>query len=198
MAMQHPPISKPPTVISTSEENDDDLELVKSSQHDSQQFVHLYDLYCQRIHGFVRMRVGNRDLAEDITSKVFVSALSNIRKYRGEGRFEAWLFRIAQNEVHKAYKEERKKHGLEYGMLEQEASPYQVEDMVIERDFIRRVRAIVNLFPEDDKDLLSLRFGAGWSSAKIAEQLAQSPVRVRVRLHRLLRLIKRRLEHEEE
>lgn len=64
-------------------------------------FAELYDLYVDRVYRFVLYRVsGDRSLAEDITSEVFVRALRKIKGFTWQGRdVGAWFLTIARNLV---------------------------------------------------------------------------------------------------
>lgn len=68
---------------------------------DPQAFAELYDLYVDRVYRFVVYRVsGDRALAEDITSEVFVRALRKIKGFTWQGRdVGAWFLTIARNLV---------------------------------------------------------------------------------------------------
>ena len=73
--------------------------LILRSQADPEAFRPLYEKYFKRIFLFVLHRVGDKVLAADITSQVFLKALTNIKKFEFRGLpFSAWLFRIALNE----------------------------------------------------------------------------------------------------
>lgn len=68
---------------------------------DAGAFAELYDLYVDRVYRFVLYRVsGDRALAEDITSEVFVRALRKIKGFTWQGRdVGAWFLTIARNLV---------------------------------------------------------------------------------------------------
>src|SRR5436309_612081 len=52
------------------------------------------------LYGFIYSKVGNRAAAEDITSDVFVKALTHLDPTRAEHSCVAWLYRVARNAVH--------------------------------------------------------------------------------------------------
>src|SRR5882724_11635699 len=59
-------------------------------------FERLVREYGDRIYRFVKRLAGERP-AEDLTQGVFVRVNKSIEAYRPEGRFESWLFTIANN-----------------------------------------------------------------------------------------------------
>jgi len=59
-------------------------------------FERLVREYGDRIYRFVKRLAGERT-AEDLTQEVFIRVHRSIESYRPEGRFESWLFTIANN-----------------------------------------------------------------------------------------------------
>src|SRR5690242_8291867 len=87
----------------------EDESLILKSQADSEAFRPLYEKYFKRIFLFVHHRVGDKSLAADITSQVFLKALVNLRKFQFRGLpFSAWLFRIALNECHDFFRKSKR------------------------------------------------------------------------------------------
>src|SRR5437763_200099 len=65
----------------------------------SSRVARLYRELFPAVFGFVRFRVGDGHLAEDITATVFERALSKLATVRDSARVRAWLFTIARNTV---------------------------------------------------------------------------------------------------
>jgi len=57
----------------------------------------LVRLYAGRVYGFLYRMTGDRDAAEDLMQEAFMRLVRTIGDYEHDGRFEAWLFRIAAN-----------------------------------------------------------------------------------------------------
>jgi RNA polymerase sigma factor (sigma-70 family) len=55
---------------------------------------------------------GNASTAEDLVQDVFVRVLKYRATWRGEGRFETWLFRIARNARADYFRRARRMHRL--------------------------------------------------------------------------------------
>jgi RNA polymerase sigma-70 factor (ECF subfamily) len=62
-------------------------------------FDELVDLYSARLFGYFCRLTGSRHDAEDLLQELFVRVVRTIEQYEHDGRFEAWLFRIATNLV---------------------------------------------------------------------------------------------------
>lgn len=88
---------------------DDDPHLeslqIEDAKKDPKCFEPLYKKYYERILRFVYKRMENLDDTREITSWVFIKALSNIGKYNHRGHpFSSWLYRIALNEIAQFYR----------------------------------------------------------------------------------------------
>ncbi len=81
-----------------------EVEDIRAAQKDSAKFSVLYKKYFEQIFLFVLKRVETEDIAADITSQIFLKALTNLNKYKEMGLpFSSWLFRIARNEIYDMY-----------------------------------------------------------------------------------------------
>jgi RNA polymerase sigma-70 factor (ECF subfamily) len=75
-------------------------ELIERAQRgDPASFERLVDEFAGRVYGFALRTTGSRDDAEDLMQEVFVRVVRMIGAYQHDGRFKAWLFRIAANLV---------------------------------------------------------------------------------------------------
>jgi RNA polymerase sigma-70 factor, ECF subfamily len=93
------------SILEQHKEQDD----IKRSQTDPEAFKPLYEKYFKKIFLFVLRRVGEKEIARDITQQVFLKALNSIRKFQLRGLpFSAWLFRIAINECNDYFRKSKK------------------------------------------------------------------------------------------
>ena len=74
--------------------------LVARARVDAAAFGELYDWYLPRIHAYVIRRVGDRDVAQDVTATSFERALEAVRRpgFRNES-FGGFLYRVAANAI---------------------------------------------------------------------------------------------------
>ena len=78
---------------------DDETELVERAKTEPQAFGQLYELYYSRILNYIYRRTLDVALAEELTSNTFFNALRALPGYDNRGKFGAWLYRIAGNEI---------------------------------------------------------------------------------------------------
>lgn len=146
----------------------------------------LYEEYVGRIYRYIYTRTGRTQDAEDLTQEVFLKAFKSISAYRDRGKpFCAWLIRIAHNLLVDRYRHEHRQHFVP--ILMPVASS--VEDPVAAAEQHMRnaivMKAIARLLP-GEREVVSLRFGAGLSIAETAEAMGKSQGAVKTLQHRAL------------
>ena len=142
------------------------------------------------VYRYVRFRVATRDVAEDLTSDVFMKALRSLRSYdprRSAPR--TWLLRIARNAV-TDYLRVLQRRGRLHISLDRapdlvSRAPSQ-EERMLRAEEVRRLLNAVATLRAADQEVLSLRYGAGLPNLEIAETLNISTNAVAVRVHRAL------------
>jgi RNA polymerase sigma-70 factor (ECF subfamily) len=73
-------------------------ELIKRAQQgDAAAFDRLVDAFAHRVGGFLYRMTGCREDLDDLVQEVFLRVVRMIGAYEHDGRFEAWIFRIAAN-----------------------------------------------------------------------------------------------------
>jgi RNA polymerase sigma-70 factor, ECF subfamily len=147
----------------------DERLLVEAAQKDPARFAELYEIHLERVYLFIARRVGDRDVAEDLTSDVFHRALANIKQFEWRGvPFGAWLLRIAANAV----TDRGKRSGREFSF----ADPPEIgsqENMEQVEEGARLFR-LVNDLPEDQRQVVVMRFAEQKSIHEIAVQMGRT------------------------
>jgi RNA polymerase sigma-70 factor (ECF subfamily) len=171
---------------------DPDAELVAATRRDSREFLALYDRYFDRVLGYVRLRVRDAATCEDVTSHVFVTALGQIARFRGEGSFAGWLFQITRNAVNDVHRQPT----IEPLVEERASADPTPEERVLRRERAAELYAVIRSLPPEQQHLLALRYGAGLTFEEIGAIVGSPAATVRVRLHRILQEIRRRYPHD--
>jgi RNA polymerase sigma-70 factor (ECF subfamily) len=87
--------------------------LVERAKNNTEAFGELYDKYYSQIFGYVLRRTANIDVAQDVTSEVFLKALKKIGQFHWRGvPFSAWLYRIAANEIANSFRGKGRREAL--------------------------------------------------------------------------------------
>lgn len=88
-------------------------ELINRAKQDPVYFAPLYNKYYDQIFRYVLHRMNDEQLAADVTSQVFLKAISNLDKYEYRGvPLASWLYRIAVSELNQWYRDSRAKREI--------------------------------------------------------------------------------------
>ena len=77
----------------------DEGDLVERAKTQPEAFGHLYDRYYSVVLNYLYRRTLDVAFAEELTSNTFFKALRALGGYESRGKFLAWLYRIAGNEI---------------------------------------------------------------------------------------------------
>jgi RNA polymerase sigma-70 factor (ECF subfamily) len=171
---------------------DDDLVFNARTQVDA--LGRLYDIYYQRIFRFCVHRLFNKEIAEDITSAVFLEVARSIRAFKGRTvkDFQSWLYAIAANQAN-AYirKTSRRKKLLEEAAGSMKASA--PADTDSSPDWPKLYMAIMKLRAQH-QTIVTLRFFQNLRYEQIAQILNTKEATLRVSMHRILNELRNNLQ----
>ncbi len=172
------------------QEAQDDGSLVAAAQRDPADFALLYDRHVQSIYRYVYSRVGSRAAAQDVTSQAFLSALEALPRYRHRGRFEAWLFSIARSKVMDHFRQ----HAAASQRAEANLPDADPPEDAVAADDVQSLRVVLRSLPEEERELLRLRYAAGLSFGQVASVLGRKEEAVKKSIYRLLARIRGSME----
>jgi RNA polymerase sigma-70 factor (ECF subfamily) len=175
--------------VNRLQENDD---WVRAARTDAEALGRLYELYYERIFRFCVYRLFNKEIAEDVTSAVFLEVARRIRRFEGrtERDFGNWLYAIAANQANAAIrKSSRRKKLLSQAVQSRVANS---TDDPSEPDWPSLYAAILKLKPQH-QTIVTLRFFENFSYEQIAKILNVKEATLRVTLHRILNQLRNHL-----
>ena len=170
-----------------------ELKLISLPQQgDAEAFARLYACYVERITRYVYFRVTDHELAEDITSRIFLKMLEKLDTYQvGQSPIGAWLYRMAHNAIIDHYRTKKTFISLEDvhpAEVRQEDEFEEKSDLQIKS---QQLRAALQVLIEAQQRVLILKFIDGLSTQEIARQLGKLPGAVRGLQMRALRRMTR-------
>jgi len=177
----------------------DESAIVSRAKADPRAFADLYDRYFAPVYNYVRYRVGDPETADDVTAQVFERALSRIGTYDPDkGRFAAWLFTIARNRVSTSLARRRRWRWLSLDVVRGRASdgPAQDDQTIRSETHDRLLAAMRGLSPRE-REILGLRFAAGFTNREIAVLIGLKETNVGVIVYRSIRRLRAALEVQE-
>ena len=138
----------------------------------------LIERHSRRVREYIRMMVKDGDVADDIFQETFIKAVRVIDegRYTDNGRFLSWILRIAHNQVIDYFRS-RKQHKLVneadagYNVLGTLRFAEQtIEDQMVATQITNDVRRLVEMLPDEQREVVMLRYYSGLSFKEIAEQ----------------------------
>ena len=174
----------------------DEKRLIEAARGDIAAIKPLYDRWVQPVYRFSLSRIGDPADAEDVTSQVFLSVCRSLSDYRGKGSFGAWVFTIARNKIHDHYRKTKPWQHLDAEPQDFEFLPVEAEGSdPAER---AELRAHIGSLPENEQELLRLRYVAGLTYEEAGQVLGLSAGAARKRIFRLLARLRALMEDNDE
>jgi len=153
----------------------------------------LYEMYYERIFRFCLHRLFVKEIAEDITSEIFLNVACKIRDFRGETEtdFRNWLYAIAANHANSYIRKTSRRKKL----LEKASRSLTVDcrDEASNPDWTQLYSAILKLKPKH-QTIVTLRFFEDLGYRQIAKIINARTSTVRVGVHRALKKLRRHLQ----
>lgn len=176
----------------------DEGQLIKRAKsHDARALSDLYRRHADAVFRYVYYRVGDREVAEDLVGEVFVRALEGLSAYQDTGTpFEAWLYRIAHARVVDYYRRQKVRRAAPLDESLTSSEEPDLSQLAAQRDDVRRVWNAVRHLTDDQQQVISLRFIAGYSTAEVASIMGKTEGAIRALQHRALASLRRLLEIE--
>jgi RNA polymerase sigma-70 factor, ECF subfamily len=179
-------------------------DLVVRARTDREAFGQLYDAHYPAVFRYCLRRLFVRAVAEDVTSEVFLSVASNMRRFAGTTAedFRRWVFRIATNQTNAYVRQATRRRALlesaaRSGELNVAGSSPAGRSDVETLDWPALYQAILRLKPRDQA-IVHLRFFEQMTHEQIADVLQERPATVRTGLSRALEKLRRWFKIEDE
>lgn len=155
-----------------------DEQLVKSYAAGSNDaFDILLRRHQDRIYNYILRIIKNEDVANDIFQETFVKAIQTIRqgRYTENGKFPAWISRIAHNLIIDFYRQEKSENVQSADIDDvdvlnrKELCEDTIEDMIISEQIRDDVKYLIQELPDLQREVLVMRYYQGLSFKEIAE-----------------------------
>lgn len=155
-----------------------DDELVKLyEQGNNEAFEHLLDRYKDRVFTQIFLLVHNKELAEDIFQDTFIKAIVSMKqgRYTDSGKFYPWLSRIAHNLIVDHFRRNHLEQHISSDAQEVDLlnvislSEGSIEDVIVNEQVLADVVKLVNYLPDNQQEVVRMRFFEDLSFKEIAE-----------------------------
>lgn len=155
-----------------------DEQLVKAYEAGSNEaFDVLLRRHQDRIFSYILRIIKNEDIANDIFQETFVKAIQTIRlgRYTENGKFPAWISRIAHNLIIDYYRQEKSENVQSSDLTDvdvlnrKELCEATIEDAIVTEQIRDDVKYLIKELPALQREVLIMRYYQGLSFKEIAE-----------------------------
>ena len=171
-------------------------ELVLRARSEPAAFGELYERHYGRILNYIYRRTMSVSAAEELTSNTFFKALRAIHRFRTDGSFTAWLYRIAGNEIRMHRRQWRRAHSDWRQELQRirvaGSKDASASDRMQTIGEAARVRQTLLELPEKYQTAVALRYLEGLTVEQTAEVLGRNAGTVRSLVSRGLAQLRQR------
>jgi RNA polymerase sigma-70 factor (ECF subfamily) len=164
-----------------------------AAKKNPQRFDILYDKYFLAIYKYILVRVENKDLTDEIVSKVFAKALYKLHQYKFKGLpFGSWLYRIAYNEMNDTFRRKKAQRIVQVP-IEQLSNFIEQEEDNDKQLRDQQIKMLLNGIGElqrSEIELLELRYFEKRSFREVGEILNITEENAKVKTHRVVKKLR--------
>ena len=137
----------------------------------------LLNRYKSSVHSYIYYIVRDRDLTDDVFQETFMKAIVTIKqgRYTENGKFKAWIMRIAHNLIIDNFRQERNENTISNDEVDMDLfndirlCDGTVEDHMVQSQVFADVRKLIRHLPENQREVLEMRYYKDMSFKEIAE-----------------------------
>ena len=160
---------------------------------DSSDIETLLVTFAPRVYGLLFRLVGRPDVAEDLMQETMLRAFRSLGTYRPEGKFRAWVFRIAVNLARDWIRRQPREPSVSLDDGEDPPVAVSLRTMAPpdasmgRREGSKRVEAAIARLSAPDREVLLLRYYGDLAFKDIARTTGEPLGTVLARAHRALK-----------
>jgi RNA polymerase sigma-70 factor, ECF subfamily len=151
----------------------------------------IYEAHIPRVYNYFRFRFGSNADAQDLTARTFEKAWRKREQFaRDVSGFSTWLFHVAHN-VGVDYLRTRRDH-VPIEAVDDPVYHETPETETQRRSDLARLAKLTSDLPEQERELIALKYGSGLNNRLIAKLTGLSESNVGTILHRLVQALRAR------
>ena len=127
-----------------------------------------------KLFSYIMFVVRDHEKANDVFQETFIKVITKLQegKYVPSGKFAAWLMRIAHNIIIDSYRTEKAEQIIdtnEDNYLDSKFLDANIEDIFINEQVLCDVKKMMNMLPDNQREVIFMRFFQQMSFKEIAE-----------------------------
>ena len=174
----------------------DSVLLERARRYDAQALAEIYDRYAESIYRYAYRYVGDANLAEDLTSEVFLKLLQVLGTSRApRQQLQGWLYRVARNLAVDWFRKQAK--GVAFSLNEELTPDGDSPVTRLEQEQLHQdLREAISMLTPSQQQVIVLRFGEGRKISEVGRLMGKSEGSVKVLQYRALRRLRKLLESQ--
>jgi RNA polymerase sigma-70 factor (ECF subfamily) len=176
----------------------DELLTAAARGGDESAMAMLYDRYRRPLYAYLNRMLNNDTMtADDIFQDLWIKVIKKLPEYREDGRFSAWLFRVARNQVLEHFRREKSRSRIgavtDDGELPERGTiSTDPGSLVSTEDLKERLEALLQEMPPEQREVFVMRQN-DLSFKEIAE-IQKCPLNTALgRMHNALKFLRHKL-----
>lgn len=149
------------------------------SEGNNDAFDILLNRYQSKVYNYILYLVRDEEIANDLFQDTFLKVIMRVQEqsYTGTGKFQAWITRIAHNLVMDYFREKEQINTIsndevDYDLLNNvRLAEHTAEDKMLINQSLKDARAIMELLPASQSEVVKMRFYNNMSFKEIADKL---------------------------
>ncbi|MCH5178111.1 MAG: sigma-70 family RNA polymerase sigma factor [Prevotellaceae bacterium] len=149
------------------------------SEGNNDAFDILLNRYQSKVYNYILYLVRDEEIANDLFQDTFLKVIMRVQEqsYTGTGKFQAWITRIAHNLVMDYFREKEQINTIsndevDYDLLNNvRLTEHTAEDKMLINQSLKDARAIMELLPASQSEVVKMRFYNNMSFKEIADKL---------------------------
>lgn len=175
-------LKQPVLVMNIVKDLCDEELVIAYSNGNNNAFDELLQRHKKSIFNYIFFIVRNKDIAEDVFQDTFIKAIMTIKqgRYTENGKFRAWIMRIAHNLVIDYFRQEKNEKTVSNDEFEVDLlndvslSDLTIEDFLIEKQIVEDLKKLITFLPANQRQVLEMRFYQDLSFKEISEKVGIS------------------------
>jgi RNA polymerase sigma factor (sigma-70 family) len=153
------------------------------------EFHLFYETHFDRVYRFLYFRVAqNKEVAEDLTSEIFMKALKSFDKYDPKRSQIAWIMTISRNHLYNHYRDRKEHTDIEVVQFSLEGVDGREEAELT--DDVRVLYEMLDTLNDKERRLVEMKHIQGYRYKEIAEIEGRSSGTIRVEVHRAMKKLR--------
>lgn len=157
-------------------------------------FLGYYNTFFEKVYRYIFFRVGrNKELAEDLTSEIFMKAMESFDSFDESRPFSVWIYRVAHNHLADHYKKFKPTIVAVEDAENILKSDTNILKTLDDKLGLEKVQTALETLPENQKQVVLLKYFSEFTNTEVADILNTTEAHIRVLQYRAMQSLRLKL-----